>query len=56
MTSINDVRLAFLAHEFPGFLAELGYRMGYQLSWRGEIYRFATAKQCIEWAQIHIDD
>jgi hypothetical protein len=56
MTTINAVRLAFLAHEFPGFLVELGYRMGYQLTWRGETYFFHTAKQCIDWAGIHIDD
>lgn len=56
MTTINQVRLAFLGHEFPGFLVELGRGNGFELAWRGERYFFYTAKQCIEWAQIHIDD
>ena len=56
MTTINDVRLAFLAHEFQGFLVDLGRGNGYRLTWRGETYFFCTAKQCIEWAQIRIDD
>jgi hypothetical protein len=56
MTTINDVRLAFLAHEFQGYLVDLGRGNGYRLTWRGEQYFFYTAKQCIEWAAIHIDD
>jgi hypothetical protein len=56
MTTINEVRLAFLAHEFQGYLAELGRGNGYRLTWRGESYFFHTAKQCIDWAQIHIYD
>jgi hypothetical protein len=56
MTTINAVRLAFLAHEFQGYLVDLGRGNGYRLTWRGEQYFFYTAKQCIEWAAIHIDD
>ena len=56
MNTINEVRLAFLAHEFQGFLVELGKGNGYELTWRGDSYFFHTAKQCIDWAQIHIDD
>jgi hypothetical protein len=58
--SINEARLAFLTHEsgFQGHLVDCVFdnTKGYRLSWCGEQYYFYTAKQCLDWVNIHIDD
>lgn len=54
--TVNEVRFAFMGHEFPGMLIDFSGGGGYRLSWRGEVYFFHTAAQLKQWANIHFDD